>query len=195
MTTSNRLDKALHLIDEAHSQDPTLTDSSTPYELHYAEKATYYLNRLRRFPAAETLQLAVRAQHLRRWEVPRSTYPQTRAGYYAWRGYLGKRQAEIAEGLCREAGYTESEAGRVGQLIRKEGLGDDDPDTQTLEDVACLVFLEDQLAKFASGYDEEKVLGVLRKTWVKMSLAAHEMALGLDMEADMRWLVEKAVAG
>ena len=75
------------------------------------------------------------------------------------------------------------------------GGGERDPDTQTLEDVACLVFLDEQLAKFATGYEEDKVVNVLRKTWVKMSPAAHEMALGLNMEGDMRRLVEKAVAG
>ena len=79
-------------------------------------------------------------------------------------------------------------------MIRKEGLKVD-PEAQTLEDAACLVFLEDQLARFASGHDEEKVLGVLRKTFDKMSPVAREMTLEFkkkDMDADIRRLIEKA---
>lgn len=94
-----------------------------------------------------------------------------------------------------EAGYSVEESGRVGALVRKEGLKNADPDAQTLEDVACLVFLEERLEDFARGYDEEKVVGVLRKTWAKMSAAAREMALGIEMDGRLRELVERAVSG
>lgn len=197
----SKFETALRLIDEAHSLDPTLTTVNTntnetktiPYELHYAHQMTKYLNFLR--PSApETLQLAIRAQHLRRWEVSRSSYPSTKPGYYAWRGYLAKRQGEIAEKICLEAGYSVAEAERVSALIRKEGLKTD-ADTQTLEDVACLVFLEEQLDGFRRGYEEEKVVGILRKTWAKMSPGGREMALKIEMEGDVRLLVERAVSG
>lgn len=82
----------------------------------------------------------------------------------------------------------------MSALIRKEGLKTD-ADTQTLEDVACLVFLEEQLDGFRRGYEEEKVVGILRKTWAKMSPGGREMALKIEMEGDVRLLVERAVSG
>lgn len=154
MTTS-RLSKALALIDEAHSADPNQVEvngQSLPYELHYAKKCTSYLEQ--RMPdASDTLQLAIRAQHFRRWEVPRSDYPMTRPGYYQWRTYLKKRQGEQAAKICRDCGYTEEEAERVAALVRKEDLKVDE-ETQALEDVACLVFLDDQFEAFEKEHDE-----------------------------------------
>ncbi|KAF4214917.1 hypothetical protein CNMCM8980_008854 [Aspergillus fumigatiaffinis] len=200
-TPSDKLTKALALIDEAHAQDPrriSVADNGNgndtiPYELHYANKMTAYLHKRTANPS-EPLQVAIRAQHLKRWEVPRDSYPATKAGYYAWRTYLAKRQAELAERMCLEAGYSEAEAGRVAALVRKEDLRKDE-ETQVLEDVACLVFLDDQFEEFERGHDEEKILGILRKTWGKMSERGHELALGIEMSERARELVEKALSG
>lgn len=205
-------EKALTAIDAAHSEDPTLvtpssSSSSTPipYELHYANKMTHYLT-LHTPTASETLRLAVRAQHLRRWEVPRSTYPANRAGYLSWRTYLKKRQAEIVEKICvEEAGYSPEEAEKVGKLVRKDGLlsskRDEDEEgkgeereVQILEDVACLVFLDDQFEKFEKEHDEEKILRILEKTWGKMSERGRELALKIEMSDRAKGLVEKAVS-
>lgn len=198
-----KFETALRLIDAAHAQDPRLitipspTAPSTttpkqtpepknqtqiPYELHYANQMTTYLT-LRLPSASEYLRLAIRAQHLKRWEVPRDAYPHTKPGYYAWRGYLAKRQAEIAMQMCLESGYSEDEAARVGALVRKEGLRkeeDEDGEVQVLEDVACLVFLDGQLEEFEGGVgDEGKVVDILRKTWGKMSSRGRELAIGI----------------
>ena len=179
---STPYDRALSAIDAAHALDPNkieLNGITTPYELHYAQKCTAYLSQ--RAPnASETLRLAIRAQHFRRWEVPRSSYPQTRPGYHAWRTFLKKRQAELVTQICLEAGYSQADAERVGALIRKEDLKEDE-ETQVLEDVACLVFLDDQFDAFEREHDEEKIIGILRKTWGKMSERGHELALGMDM--------------
>lgn len=188
--------KALSAIDAAHAQDPnktTIAGSTVPYEQHYAQKCTSYLEK--RSPnASETLRLAIRAQHFRRWEVPRSSYPMTKIGYHSWRTFLKKRQAEQVEAICVEAGYGAEEAARVGALIRKEGLKSDE-ETQVLEDVACLVFLDDQFEAFEKEHDEEKIVGILRKTWGKMTERGHELALQIPMEGRPRELVEKALAG
>ncbi|OJJ49342.1 hypothetical protein ASPZODRAFT_129781 [Penicilliopsis zonata CBS 506.65] len=166
---------------------------------------TSYLYKHTQSPS-ERLQLAVRAQHLRRWEVPRSTYPAGKIGYYSWRTFLAKRQAEMVVAMCREGGYTDEEAGEVGALVRKEGLkkrattatdadqslGDE---TQVLEDVACLVFLDDQFEGFEKGYEEEKVISILQKTWAKMSQRGHELALQIDMSDRAKGLVERALQG
>jgi hypothetical protein len=53
-------------------------------------------------------------------------------------------------------------------LIRKEDLKKNE-ETQILEDVACLVFLDDQFEAFEKEHDEEKIITILRKTWRKVS--------------------------
>ncbi|KAL4875829.1 hypothetical protein BJY04DRAFT_211047 [Aspergillus karnatakaensis] len=196
---ASAFEKTLALIDAAHAQDPTLTtppDSTSPipYELHYANKMTKYLS-LRLPAASPTLRLAVRAQHLKRWEVPRTDFPATKLGYHSWRTHLAKRQAEIAKSLCLEGGMGEEVGDRVAQLVRKEGLkGGEDEEVQALEDVACLVFLEDQLEGFQEGYEEEKVIGILRRTWAKMSERGRELALEMELGGRSKELVQKALA-
>jgi len=138
------IDEALRLIDEAHTADPRKTSSGEPYELHYAQKMTHYLD-LHTPDASALLQVAVRAQHFRRWEVPRDSYPKTKPGYFAWRTFLKKRQSEQVKEICLTCGFGEEEAGRVASLIAKEelkkGEGKGDEEAQVLEDCACLVFL------------------------------------------------------
>lgn len=138
------LEKALQLIDDAHATDPNKSESGEPYELHYARQMTKYLD-LHTPNADPLLATAVRAQHFRRWEVPRDTYPKTKPGYFAWRTYLKKRQAEQVKEICLQCDFTEEQASRVAALIAKEDLkkgeGKGDPEAQILEDCACLVFL------------------------------------------------------
>lgn len=197
MTDQTPYSKAISAIDEAHSLDPntisTPDGGSIPYELHYARKCTNYLDR-RSPSASEALRLAIRAQHFRRWEVPRSSYPMTRIGYHSWRTFLKKRQAELVQQICIESGYTEEVSSRVGALIRKEDLKQDE-ETQVLEDVACLVFLDDQFDAFEKEHDEEKIINILRKTWVKMTEAGQKMALEMDLSERAKALVGKALAG
>src|SRR5207237_8811472 len=107
--------------------------------------------------ASEALRLAVRCQHLRRWVIPRSTFPMTRAGYHQWRTTLARFHADEAAKVLGDAGYDDATVARVRALVRKEGLKTD-PETQTLEDVACLVFLEDELADFAERPEGAKVV-------------------------------------
>ncbi|RMZ70644.1 glutamyl-trna synthetase [Pyrenophora seminiperda CCB06] len=187
---------ALTAIDAAHALDPnkiTISNTPTPYELHYAQKSTYYLSK--RCPSAsEPLRLAIRAQHFRRWEVPRSSYPMTRPGYHAWRSYLKTRQASLVEAICLEAGYSKDDAETVGKLIRKEGLRENE-ETMVLEDVACLVFLDDQFEAFEKEHDEEKIVGILRKSWGKMTERGRELAREVRMDGRGRELMAKALEG
>lgn len=187
--------QALLRIDEAHAQDPNTTSvngNSVPYELHYAQKMSIYLDKCDP-SASDALRLAIRAQHFRRWEIPRNSYPMNKQGYFAWRTYLKKRQAEQASEICLECGYPETDAARVATLIRKENLKKDH-ETQTLEDVACLVFLDDQFEEFEKEHDEEKIISILRKTWGKMSEKGRELALQIDMSDRAKELVSKAIS-
>ena len=192
----NKYEEALRLIDEAHAQDPKIVDikgSKIPYELHYSQKMSSYLEK-RCSDAPDSLRLAIRAQHFRRWEVPRDSYPMTKVGYHAWRTFLKKRQAEMASQICVGCGYAAEDADRVAALIRKEDLKSDE-ETQILEDVACLVFLDDQFEEFEQQHDEEKIIKILQKTWGKMSDKGHELALQITMSDRARSLVEKALSG
>ena len=187
--------KVFQLIDIAHAEDPSITivdGQEVPYELHYSRKMSSYL--AKRDPSASiVLHVAVRAQHLRRWEVPRDSYPMNKVGYHAWRTFLKKRQAELARRMCLESGLATTEADRVAHLIRKEDLKQDS-ETQVLEDVACLVFLDDQFELFEKQHDEEKIISILKKTWGKMTSQGHDLALGIPLTDRCKSLVIRALA-
>lgn len=193
-TGGSRLAQAIAALDAANSEDPNreLRDGvEQPKELTYARLMSGWLDRLAP-NASEPLRLAVRAQHIRRWTIPRSDYPMDRPGYLRWRTALANFHAETAGKILRESGYDEETIRRVGALIRKERLKLD-PEAQLLEDVACLVFLENYFADFASHHDERQVVDIVRKTWKKMSERGHAAALSLPLAPQARALVEKAL--
>jgi hypothetical protein len=142
--------------------------------------------------ASEALQLAARSQHLMRWRIPRETFSKDRAGYIRWRTTLYDFHADRAAEVLREVGYDEATIERVRSLIRKQNLKTD-PESQTLEDVICLVFLENYFAEFARDHDEEKLIKILRKTWRKMSDRGHDAAMNLNLGPHELELISKAL--
>jgi len=169
--------RAMALFDAANSEDPHL-DEGQPKELLYAMRMSDMIARFAP-QASEAAQLAVRAQHIQRWKVPRSTYPMTKDGYHAWRTGLYKFQADTAGELMRQAGYDDAMVERVKKAVGKRGIKSN-PETQLLEDIADLVFIEHYMLAFAQSkpdYDEAKWLEIIRKTWQKMSAKAREFAL------------------
>ena len=184
---------ARQLIDAAHSGDPKCLDGR-PAELVYADRMEAWLVRLGP-NAPELLRLAARCQHLERWSVPRNSFPEGRAGYLSWRKDLYGRQAERARELLLQACVEAREAEDAATWISKTGLKIN-PNTQLLEDAACLVFLENEIAGFAAqhaDYPRAKFLGIIQKTWRKMSLAAREAAHGLSLPQGIAELVMEAV--
>jgi len=134
----------------------------------------------------------VRGQHVERWLTPRRDYPDGRAGYLAWRNAAKRRHAErVAEimGGCR---YDDAAIDRAGALVRKERLRAD-AEAQTLEDVACLVFLRHYAANFAAKHPEEKVLDILVKTQRKMSPLSRAQALDFGLPGPVLALFELAL--
>ncbi len=187
--------RARQLIDDAHAADPNRAPDGRPAELVYAERMDHWVCRLVPDGSA-LLRLAARAQHLERWSVPRSTYPMDKAGYHAWRRSLYTKQAERARELLLQAGVPAEEAANVAGWVAKNELKTN-PGTQALEDAACLVFLENEIAAFAAqhaDYPREKFVDILRKTWRKMSTRAQEFALALDLPPEIGALVRDAVA-
>jgi len=196
MAETTPYEQTLAALDALHAEDPrrvTVEGEALPQELWHAGRMSAWLERLA--PAADELtRLAVRAQHLQRWRVPRSDYPEGRVGYLTWRRDQGQRAGETTARLMVEAGYDDAQAEQVSRMIRKQGLGRD-PGTQAVEDCACLVFLENYFADFSKQVDHDHLIRIVQKTWKKMSPRAHELALGLPMSDTARGLVEEALAG
>ncbi len=198
-STQSRLQAVLEAIDRENAQDPVSepdgTGAEQPRALLYARRMSETLDSFAP-GAGELLRIAARAQHIRRWDSPRSAYPDGRQGYHRWRRDLAAYHARLTGELMSRAGYPPQEVERVGTLLRKEGIKSD-PDVQTLEDVACLVFLRHYLAPFARGtaadYDDAKRLHILRRTWAKMSEQGRRAALELPLDAEARSLLERAL--
>lgn len=190
-------DRCIELFDAANQQDPNLElvgQTQIPKELLYAQRMTAAL--LAFNPEASVhLQLAARAQHIERWSSPRSAYPEGRTGYKQWRAELMLFHARRAGELMASAGAAAEDIARVQYLIQKRSMGRD-AETQCLEDVICLVFIEHYLADFAakSGYDEAKLIDIIQKTWVKMSSVGQAAALQLPLPADVAAVIGKALA-
>lgn len=191
-----RFEATLAAFDAANAEDPNL-DEGQPKELLYAQRMSAMLARFAP-NASEVARLAVRAQHIQRWKTPRSRYPMDRQGYLQWRTGLYKFHAETAGRIMREAGYDEATIERVQAAVGKKALKVN-PDTQLLEDVTDLVFLEHYLAGFAArhpDYDEAKWIEIIRKTWQKMSQQARDFVLAgkVSLPETLTPLVLKAVA-
>jgi hypothetical protein len=200
--TNPQYERAVALIDAANAEDPrmdtTAGGTQVPRELLYGQRMAEMIGRYA--PEADDAQrLAVRAQHIQRWKTPRDSYPMTRDGYLQWRTGLYKFHAETAGRLVKEAGYDDATVERVQQAVGKRGLKVN-ADTQLLEDVTDLVFIEHYMLGFAgqhAEYTEEKWLDIIRKTWKKMSPRAHEFALAgkIKLPESLVPLITKAVSG
>ena len=186
-----RLERTLSAIDQLHSQDPE-QENGRAKELVYAENMSAWLHRLTK-KASEELQIAVRSQHLCRWEIPRSDFPMDRPGYLKWRTELGKLHARKAVEVMQTEGYEEESCKQVENTVRKLGIKRN-ADAQTLEDCACLVFIETGFLTFAAKHSEEKVINIVQKTWAKMSEQAQQAALALDLPEDAVTIIKKALA-
>lgn len=200
-TQDERYRKAVALIDAANREDPnqvTDEDGKTwPKELLYSQRMADMLERFDP-QADDAMKLAIRAQHIQRWKSPRSDYPMDRTGYLKWRTDLYKFHADTAGALLAQADYGEEDIERVQQAVGKKAIKRN-PDTQLLEDVTDLVFIEHYMLEFAGKhpeYSEEKWLDIIRKTWKKMSDRAHQFALSgaIQLPEPLLPLIQKAIA-
>ena len=192
---SERFRDAIRRIDAANADDPhtlIVDGESRPKELTHATMLTAWVRRLSP-DAGEALLLAARAHHIRRWTIPRDDYPSGRRGYLRWRTALHAMHADEVGRVLQETGYAGDEIARVQQLVRKHNLTRD-PEAQTLEDGLCLVFLETQFADLRARHPAAKIADIVQKTWRKMSPAARELALELDLSPDDRAALEGALA-
>lgn len=189
-----RFQATIARIDAANAADPNtlvVDGRRRPKELAHAEMLTEWVQRLRP-DAGEELLLAARAHHIRRWAIPRSSYPDGRKGYLRWRAALHAFHAEEAGRILRECGHEADSIRRVQQLVRKHGLGRD-PEVQVLEDAMCLVFLQTQLGELRRKLAPETLANAIRKTWGKMSEDARQRALQLELNPEDLNAVQEAL--
>jgi hypothetical protein len=192
---SGRFNAVIAAIDAVNRADPNsieLDGEQLPVEWLYAQRMTRALTAFCSTPS-EALRIAAHGQHIERWILPRTDFPQGRVGYLKWRTTLKHHHADRVGGIMLANGYDDDEIARVGALLRKESLKSN-PETQALEDVICLVFLEHYASAFAASHDEDKIVSIIAKTWRKMSPAGHDAAMTLDLPPKLKQLVGRALA-
>ena len=192
--TSSRLKEVWALIDAENQQDPNQEQADGKvwpkeylYGLRMSEQQAAFVPE-----ASELLQIACRAQHIKRWSIARASYPMDRAGYQRWRTDLGAFHGDLTAELMAKVGYSEAEQADIKDLLLKKQLKRD-PQVQALEDVICLVFMRYYLADFATRHTEEKLIGIIQKTWAKMSAEGQAAALKLTLSEEVSELVGKAL--
>ena len=194
---AERFARAIAAIDAANAADPAtimVEGEPRPKELTHAALLCEWVARLVPAPG-EALLLAARAHHIRRWTVPRSSYPPGRDAYLRWRRDLRRFHADEAARILRAEGYDDPLIERVQQIVRKEGLFSD-PEVQTLEDGLNLVFLQTQFDEFRERLgDDGRLVAIVRRTWRKMSERGREAALGLELSERGRAIVANALEG
>tara|TARA_R110002033_G_scaffold168662_1_gene208623 strand:+ start:12228 stop:12809 length:582 start_codon:yes stop_codon:yes gene_type:complete len=191
---STKFKKAIAFIDQKNSEDPNTVifeDTEFPKELLYSQRMTTKLLDIEA-NASEELQIAVRAQHICRWSIKRKSYSMDKIGYFQWRNDLKKMHSELTSEILNKVGYSDEFINRTSFLINKK-LIKKDTETQTLEDVACLVFLQYYLEDFIAKHTDEKIIDILQKTWGKMSTKGQELALKTNLSSNSLNLLTKAL--
>lgn len=190
-----RFEIAIALIDKKNAEDVNTFetyDTIFSKELLYSQRMSQKLLQFKG-DASEELQIAARAQHICRWKIARNEFPMDRVGYLKWRESLKKMHAALTSDILREVGYDEVFIKRVSFLILKKMIKKDE-ESQVIEDVICLVFLEHYFDDFLIKHDDAKIINILQKTWAKMSEAGHAYAMQLNFSEKGLLLVKQALA-
>ena len=190
-----RFETAIALIDKANSEDINsyeVAGLNYPKELLYSLRMT---KKLLRFEpnASKALQIAARAQHICRWKIARNAYPMDRVGYLKWRETLKKMHADLTADILEQVGFDDQFTDRVKAIILKKLIKKNE-ESQTIEDIICLVFLDYYFEEFAAKHNDEKVIDILKKTWIKMSDKGHEAALKIPFSEKSLILVKQAIS-
>ncbi|WP_339658993.1 DUF4202 domain-containing protein [uncultured Polaribacter sp.] len=190
-----RFETAIAIIDKKNAEDPNsyqVSGIEYPKELLYSQRMT---RKLLQFEpnASKAIQIAARAQHICRWQIARNEYPMDRVGYLKWREEIKKMHATITGEILVKVGFDEQFVDRVQKIILKKLIKKNE-ESQLLEDVICLVFLDYYFDEFAAKHSDEKIIDILKKTWVKMSDKGHEAALKIAFSDKSLALVKQAIS-
>ncbi len=120
------------------------------------------------------------------------SYSMDRLGYLKWREDLKQFHAKTTASILQQSGYDAEFIARVSFLIEKKLLKKDE-ETQLLEDVVCLVFLEYYFNSFVQKHDAEKMKNIILKTWNKISEKGQQEALKIDYSAPNFQLIKTAL--
>lgn len=186
---------AIALIDKKNSEDINTYHShglDFPKELLYSQRMSQKLLQFKP-NASRALQIASRAQHICRWKIARDEYPMDKVGYLKWRETLKKMHAEITAEILKDVGYDDEFIDRVSFLINKKLIKKNE-ESQTIEDVICLVFLDYYFEEFAAKHEDKKVIDILQKTWKKMSEEGHAEALRIKFSDKSLALIKEAIS-
>lgn len=197
--TQAAYEQAINLIDNANIQDPNIAQAegkNWPKEQLYSRRMSDMLARYK--PDADfVIKLAIHGQHIQRWQSPRNAYPMNKQGYHKWRSDLYIFHADKVAKIMVQTGFSEQDIKRAKNAVAKVGIKSN-PDTQLLEDVVGLVFIESYMLDFAAKhpeYTEQKWIDIIRKTWKKMSVDAHEFVLAgkITLPESLTPMILKAV--
>ena len=195
-TATDKFQAVIAEIDRRNAKDPNRDDDNgqaVAKELLYSQRLTDWVKKLDDHPS-EQLLLATRAQHIERWHTPRQDYPDGLSGYLKWRKNLQKFHAKALSEIMKSVGYDDESIAQAADLILKKNFSKN-PQGQVLEDAVCMVFLQFELAKFAAKTETDKTIHIIRKTWVKMSESAQQIALTLPMAPSEERLIKTCLSG
>ncbi len=196
ISDESRFNETLARFDELNAEDPNkllIEGGEMAKELFFAH--ALFNKTLDLAPdASESLLLAARSQHLCRWKLSRSEYPEGRVGYLKWRQKLKELHAEWAADVLDEKGYPSEMLDLVKTLNLKENIKSN-PDCQILEDALCIVFLEYQYEALAEKYEDDKVVSIVQKTLKKMGPLGIEQAHEMTFSERPQKLLVQAVEG
>lgn len=190
-------DAVIAAIDAANAASPKRIEvggQSLSYENVYSQRMSAAMARM--YPdASQILRIAARAQHIRRWEVPRGDFATGREGYNKWRKTCREHHAKTVGEIMAAHGFSDSDIADVGIYLKKQKLKRND-NSQALENVVDVVFLEfywDEFTQKFPQYDDDKLIDIIGKTLLKMSPHGHAAALALDLPPKTLALVGAAL--
>ncbi|PLW76916.1 DUF4202 domain-containing protein [Cohaesibacter celericrescens] len=187
-------DSVLEAIDQANARDPRHCEEEgsapVPLELLYGIRMSLMGDSFAP-DADELVRIAARGQHIERWIIPRDEYPRDKSGYFRWRNELKRHHSKRVSGIMAEHGYSQEDQAIVADILLKKNIKRD-ARTQTVEDLACLVFLKYYAVSFAKGHDPQKVVGIIAKTLPKMSEKAHAFVADLSLDTGLLEAIEAA---
>ena len=191
--TTELLKRGIDALVKRHQSDPnkeSINGIDYPAELLYAQRMADALAKY--VPdASKPLQLAAWSHHIMRWEVARSLYPMGKSGYYQWRQHVLKHQLKVTKDVLTEVGISSAEVDLVTTYMQKDNRRTC-TEAQTVEDIACVVFVVYYLEAFAQKHSEEKVIDIIRKTMLKVSEKGKVYLSKLALNSSLNALLAKA---
>jgi hypothetical protein len=194
MIYEDNIEKAFEAFDAYNMQDPnqfSWKGENQPQEYFLALALYIWVKKLSP-NASEELVLASRAQHIGRWESPRSAYDEGKVGYLKWRKDLSQFHANKACEILEKLNFKIEQINRVKQIILKQQIKSDD-EVQTMENALCLVFLEYQYEAFLQKHEPEMMVNILKKSLQKMDSEGHKWALTLPYSTIGMELIQEAL--